>query len=76
MEEQNIDLQQFPEPLRSLVQNMDLKALENLKNSLEKDKVNNMVNELLKLLQQAMPAKEHQILTSLIDSLKLQKNQE
>ncbi|MGQ5711312.1 hypothetical protein [Desulforudis sp. DRI-14] len=76
MEHSNIDLKDFPEPIRSMLQSLDIKALENFKNSLDRDKVNNMVSGVMEMLKQTMPGQDHQTLARLIDSLMAQKKPE
>ncbi|MFZ5897829.1 MAG: hypothetical protein ACOYU7_01365 [Bacillota bacterium] len=76
MEHSDIDLRDFPEPIRSMLQGLDIKALENFKNALDRDKVNNMVAGVLEMLKQNMSAHDHQALSRLVDSLMAQKKPE
>lgn len=70
MDNKGLNLDNIPEALKSMMKNLDTDQLMKVKNSLDKEKVNNLVTDILGTLQQSLPAKDYTALTELIDSLK------
>lgn len=75
MKEIKINPEDFPEPIKSMIKNIDIKALENLRNSIDKDKLNKYVDDTLEKLKTSLSEKDHQALTQLIETIKKMKKE-
>lgn len=75
MKNTEVNPQDFPESLKSMLQNFDVKALQDLKSSVDKEKLHKAVEGMVEMLKNSMSEKDHQSLVNLIDALKNMKKQ-
>ncbi|KKM09277.1 hypothetical protein SY88_19855 [Clostridiales bacterium PH28_bin88] len=76
MDQRSIDPQQFPEPIRSLLQGLDLKTLEGVLASVDRAQLANMVAGMLDMIKQSMTPEEYQALNQLFNSFNLHQRRE